>query len=342
MKIKSSICAVLVIMLLTPFVTLFAQEAADSGGSSDEETPWLKGVEISPYPTEISPVIPLKIYLDNGEPIPATMTEDVPVVVVADTTIFDPTPPAEYKGEEIPGPKWVKSAAVSWFFIDWEKNKNFQASASQVLALNQMEIVPLMPTGRGAVTCHIGRKMSYDAPEPGKRIYVFANSSGAKDVRVLDITPPTCGLEIQVVNGKSGTFWVAENPPNKYPLPKLADVYFTGALVQEDNPEEIITIQGLELGPDMIVDPETVAINVKADSEIVIRVVGEDNYKLDNDKLRYGICEGAGGEPNPIGPENASSIKLSNIKIPDNPYLYIDASDVAGNRQVLFVALKVK
>ncbi len=339
MKIKSSLLIVAVIVTVLNPCALLAQEKKDYGS---DEAPWLKGVEISPYPTDISPVIPLKIYADNGEAIPATLTEDIPFVVVADTTIFDPEPPTEYKGQHIPNPEWVENSAVSWFFIDWEKNKNFKASTTQRLAINQMEIVPLSPTGKGAITCHIGRKMRYDLPEPGKKKYVFANSSGAKDVRVLDITPPTCGLEVSVKNGRSGTFWVAENPPNKYPLPKLADVYLTGALVQESDPDEIITIQGLELGPDMVVAPEQIAINVPADAEINIRVIGEDNYKLDNDKLKFGICNGAGGEPTPVSPVNAATLKLADINMPDEPYLYVDARDVAGNRQVLFVPLKIK
>ena len=332
----------LIIIVTAVFATgiLHAQEPKKD--VSTPETPWLKGVTIGPHPKDLSPVVPMNIYLDSGEPIPATLTEDIPITVIADTSVFDPEPPTEYQGEEIPNPIWLHNAAISWFFIDWEKNKNHRASSRRQLPLNQMIVIPLTPTGRGAITCYAGRKMRYELPEPGKTKGTFVNSSTAQDVRVLDITPPTCGLEVNVKNGRSGTFWVAENPPNKYPPPKLADVYLTGALVQQDNPDEIVTIQGIELGPDMIVSPEQAAITVPADAVITIAANGDDNYKLDHSKLKYGICNGAGGSPNPVSKVNPTEIKLSDLNLPEQPYFYIDASDVAGNRQVLFVPLKIK
>ncbi|MBU1107828.1 MAG: hypothetical protein KKB51_14235 [Candidatus Riflebacteria bacterium] len=340
MKIKCSLLLIAVIVVSAGSATLFAQDAANTGSSKG--TPWLEGVTIGEHPTELSPVLPMKIYLENGEAIPATLTEDVPITLVADTAIFDPAPPVEYNGVEIPNPLWVRNAAVSWFFIDWETNKNTSASSTQQLALNQMVVTPVRPTGKGAITCHIGRKMRYDLSEPGKTKGTFANSSVGQDVRVLDITPPTCGLEISVKGGRSGTFWVAENPPNKYPLPKLADVYFSGALVNELAVDEILAVQGLQLGLGMVVTPERAAISVPADAVLNIKVNGEDNYKLDTGKLKYGICSGAGGEPTPISAINSAEIKLSDLKMPDNPYLYVDATDLAGNRQVLFVPLKIK
>ena len=316
--------------------------AEDPAGSSTEGAPWLKGVEISPVPVDISPVIPLKIYAEDGGQLPATMTEDVPFTVMCDSTIFDPNPPAEYKGQEIPNPRWESNPSPSWYFVDWEKNKNHMASTTVEVALNQMVVTPLMPTGKGAVTCYIGRKMRYDLPEPGKTKVTYANSSGARNVRVLDITAPTCGLEISVKNGKSASFWAVENPPDKYPLPKLADVCLNGALFNPEDPEEVAVVQGLELGKGMVVSAENAAISVPADAELVIKVIGGDNYKLDNTKLKFGICNGAGGEPAPVGPVNASEIKLSDLKIPEDAHFYVDATDVAGNRQVLFVPLKVK
>ncbi|HAE38183.1 MAG TPA: hypothetical protein DCG57_06030 [Candidatus Riflebacteria bacterium] len=319
-------------------VSVLAQDSSDA----NKETPWLEGVTIGPHPEELSPVLPLKIYMENGEAIPATLTEDVAITLVADTAIFDPEPPSEYNGTELPDAKWTRNAAVSWFFIDWEKNKNVAASATHQLALNQMVVTPLNPTGKGAITCHIGRKMRYTSPETGKNKGTFANSSVAQDVRVLDITPPTCGLEITVQGGRSGTFWVAENPPNKYPLPKLADVYFSGALVKEADPAAIITVPGLELGANMVVPQEMAAVYVPADAVLNIKLNGEDNYKLDNARLKYGICKIASGEPVPISPLNASEVALADLTLPENPYLFVDATDVAGNRQVLFVPLIVK
>ncbi|OGK06511.1 MAG: hypothetical protein A2W80_17605 [Candidatus Riflebacteria bacterium GWC2_50_8] len=305
-----------------------------------EKTPWLKGVELSPYPTDLTPTLPLAIFLENGEAIPATVTEDIPLVMVADTAIFDNNPPTHANDQEIPNPRWDASTAVSWYFVDWEKNQNFNASVTQGLAANQMVVIPTTPTGKGSVTCHMARRLRYDAPEPGRSKVSYANSSGARDVRVLDITPPLCGLEINVENGKSGSFWPVEFPADKYPLPKTANVYFGGGLF--DAVDREIIVEGLELGANMIVSAEQVAVNVAADAKLAIRVIGGDNYKLDNAKLKFGICTVAGGEPIPIGPINEETIELSNLEIPENPYIFIDASDTTGNRQVMFVPLKVK
>jgi len=331
-----------ILVLVAIIVVLLGSAPVSAQDTDNKETPWLKGVTIGPHPLDLSPVLPLKIYQENGEAIPATLTEDVPITLVADTAIFDPEPPSEYKGTEIPNAKWTRNAAVSWFFIDWEKNKNVAASSTQPMALNQMVVTPLNPTGNGAITCHIGRKMRYSSDTPGKFKGTFANASVGHDVRVLDITPPTCGLEIKVKDGQSGIFWVAENPPNKYPLPKLADVYFSGALINESDPGEIITLQGLELGAGMVVAPEQAAVTVPADAVLTIKVNGEDNYKLDTAKLKFGICKGTGVEPVPVSAVNASEIALADLAIPENSYLYVDASDVSGNRQILYVPLKIK
>ncbi|EKD81373.1 MAG: hypothetical protein ACD_39C01839G0004 [uncultured bacterium] len=305
-----------------------------------EKTPWLKGVELSPYPTDLTPTLPLAIYLENGEAIPATVTEDIPIVLVADTAIFDNDPPTHANDQEIPNPRWDASTAVSWYFVDWEKNKNFNASTTQGLAANQMVVIPTTPTGKGSVTCHMARRLRYDAPEPGRSKVSYANSSGARDVRVIDITPPLCGLEINVENGKSGSFWPVEFPADKYPLPKTANVYFGGNLF--DAVDKEIVVEGLELGANMVVNAEQVAVNVAADAKLTIKVIGGDNYKLDNAKVKFGICTAAGGEPIPVGPINEETIDLASLEIPENPYVYIDATDTTGNRQVMFVPLKVK
>lgn len=318
--------------------TVSAQEPA-AAPANVEKAPWLKGVEISPYPVDISPVIPMKIFADNGEQIPAVLTEDVPIAVMADTAIFDPAPPGSYKGQDIPNPKWEDNPAVSWFFIDWEQNKNFPAQ-TEGLAANQMVIVPTTPTGKAAITCHVGRRMRYDLPEPGKTKVTFANSSVARDVKVVDITPPLCGLEVSVKKGGSGAFWPVENPPDQYPLPKKADVYLNGALFGAVDKD--VLVPGIELGANMVVSPENGVLTVAADDELTIKVIGSDNHKLDNSKLKFGISNGAGGEPAPIGAVNAETIELAKLKIPDNAHLYLDATDVTGNRQVIFVPLKIK
>ncbi len=304
-----------------------------------EKTPWLEGVDLSPYPTDLTPTLPLAIYLENGDPIPATVTEDIPLILIADTTIFDKEPPTHANGQEIPNPRWDALTSVSWYFIDWEKNVNFIASVTPGLAANQMMVIPTTPTGRGAVTCHMARRLRYDAPEPGRSKVSYANSSGGSDVRVLDITPPLCGLEITVEGGAAGSFWPVEFPPDKYPLPKFANIYFTGGLFGAADKE--IVVEGIELGANMVVDAKRVAVKVALDAKLNVRVIGGDNYKLDNTKLKYGVCSAAGGEPIPVGPINEEVIDLSTYELPDTTYLFIDATDTTGNRQVMFVPLIV-
>ena len=36
----------------------------------ETKTPWLKGVTLDKVPAYITPVLPMKFYLKNGEPIP--------------------------------------------------------------------------------------------------------------------------------------------------------------------------------------------------------------------------------------------------------------------------------
>ena len=333
-KIRIAACAAVVM-----FGSMVMAQEPSGAPVNLEKTPWLKGVELSPYPTNLTPTLPLAIYLENGEAIPATLTEDVPVVVVADTAIFDAEPPSKANDQEIPNPRWDATTAVSWYFIDWEKNKNFNASATQGLAANQMVVTPTTPTGKGAVTCHMARRLRYDAPEPGRSIVSYANSSGGRDVQVLDITAPLCGLEITVKDGKTGSFWPIEFPADKYPLPKTANVYFGGQLFGAVDKE--IVVEGLTLGDSMIINSDQARIDVAATDQLSIRVIGGDNYKLDNSKVKFGICNGAGGEPAPVGPINEETLDLSKINIPENAHLYIDATDTTGNRQIMFVPLIV-
>ena len=44
----------------------------------ETKTPWLKGVTLDKVPNYITPVLPLKFYLKNGEKIPKVITEDEP------------------------------------------------------------------------------------------------------------------------------------------------------------------------------------------------------------------------------------------------------------------------
>ena len=201
-----------------------------------------------------------------------------------------------------------------------------------------MVIIPTTPTDNGSVTCHSSRKMQYISEE-GNTITCFATSSAASMFKVKDITPPTCGLEISVVDGETGKCWPIENPPNHYPLPKTADMCFSGELF--NSPSEIRVIEGFELGPNMIVKADDGGINLKKTDVIKVKVIGDDNYKINPDKLKYGVCNGAGGEPAPASAENADEIDFTKFLIPENPYLYLDASDMAGNRQILFIPINI-
>lgn len=319
---------------------LFAQGGAPLTEAIDETaTPWLKGVEISPYPTDITPVLPMSFYLDDGSAIPATLTEDIPFMVTAESAIFDEAPPAADNGAEIPNPAWSDKPAINWHVIDWEQNTNIRCDTKKSISRNQMLVKPTFPTSRGAITCHIGRRMSYDAAEPGRRKSTFANSSRAADVRVIDITPPTCGLEISVKNGSKGSFWVEEAPKDKYPLPKTADLVLEGALFGEEGFSHVIS--GCEMGADITVEPEEACIRLSRSDTISLAVLGSDNYKIDSEKLKFGICSGAGGEPAPIGPQNSEEIDLSELELPRNLCAYVDASDTSGNRQVIFIPIKI-
>ena len=192
------------------------------------------------------------------------------------------------------------------------------------------------------------KKFQYGLMGYGKRAkeyessinYLVDNQIVYRSFKVKDITPPTCGLDITVVDGLSGRCWPVENPPNHYPLPKTADMYFSGALF--DSNDETKLVSGFELGSNMIVSNEDGAINLKKTDVIKVKVIGDDNYKLDPDRLKYGICAGAGGEPTPVSPVNAEEIDFSTFLIPENPFLYLDATDTAGNREILYIPLNIE
>ena len=287
------------------------------------KTPWLKGVTISPYLSEPSPTLKMNIYGDNGESIPATLTEDIPVLVTSESSIFDDEAP---QSAETPNAYWVSPPIVSWFFVDWETNKNTPASVTAGVAPNQRYILPRNPTGRGAVTCNVGRRMKYDTQD-GKSKTTYANSSKGSTCRVF---------EISASSGRSGTCWPVENPPDEYPLPKHADVYFSGSIFGSDD----ITAEGLELGDNMMIDSSTVALNITKRDILTVKIIGSDNYKLDTTKLKFGISEG----PNTpsICHENAEKIEISKLRLPEKAFLFLEAVDMAGNKQAMYIPIKVR
>ena len=333
--VASAICA-------TPLLADGTTPSGTSPNINVEKTPWLKGVELDPVPQRITPVIPMKVTLPNGKRVPKVLTEDEPIDILADSSIFFDDPPTKDRGKDVPNPAWEEQPRVLWRVINWETNKSTLCKKIAGQAPNYATIVPLNPTKHGALCCGVGRKMSFET-ETGERRNTFANSSGAVDVRIKDITPPTCGLEITVVGGLSGSVYPVENPPNKFPLPKTADIIIKGSLFSKDNdPDYEEVVSGQNLGLDMQAPDEQGSIKVERGDVIKITVIGDDNYKLNTDKVKYGICAGAGGEPTPIIQENQPEYDLAGIKLPKNPYVYLDATDMAGNREVLFIPIKVK
>lgn len=317
--------------------------AGDSNKKSDssDPTPWLLGgVSVPMRPTEITPVLPMKIFLENGEEIPKELTEDEPLVLQADSSIFFDDAPTSDNGVEIPNPRWANPPTIGWRVIDWEKNKNVSCKSTSDMSFNSMVVIPSTPTKKGALTCSSGRLMKYDDLETGKTKSTYANSSIAKDVVIKDITPPTCGLEITIKEGFSGSIYPVENPPDQFPLPKTADIVTKGYLFNGDA-EAYNEASGFVLGPDMVA-PEEMAVALSRSDVINLTVIGDDNYKLNNAKLKYGICSGSGGEPTPVCEENQPEYDLAKIRLPKNPFFYLDATDEAGNREVLFIPIKVK
>ena len=310
--------------------------------SDSEETPWLKSAHLPMKPSIPAPLLEMTIGDKDGEKLPEEVTEDEPLTVTANSEIFFDNPPSKsVTGQEFDQAQWLDDEAIPlWHINDWTRDKTFLAPVLyDCLAANQMVIVPTTPTDNGSVTCHSSRKMQY-VSEEGNTIECFANSSAASMFRVKDITPPTCGFEISVENGQSGRLWPVENPPDHFPLPKTADICFSGELFNASEEDKVV--QGFELGNNMIVSNEDGGISLSKDSIIKVKVIGDDNYKLDNEKIKFGVCAGAGGEPTPVSPENEETIDFSKFLIPENPYLYLDVSDMAGNREILFVPLNIQ
>ena len=334
-------------LLLVLFVGLlvggavFAQDE-EAANSSSDDAPWLKGVEHMALEPKIpAPLLDMTIGDENGAPLPTEITEDEPITVSSNSDIFfDYAPVKSIDGKEFYQAEWIAEKPVTlWHVSDWETYKTFLAPKKYDVAENQMVIIPNMPTGKASISCHCSRKMKYYNDE-GKEIFCFANSSAASAVKVKDITPPTCGFEITVVGGSTGRLWPIENPPDHYPLPKTADMCFSGDLFNASEEDKIV--QGYELGNKMIISNEDGGIRLSKDSVIKVKVIGDDNYKLDTDKIKYGVCAGAGGEPTPVSPVNEPEIDFTKFLIPENPYLYLDASDVAGNREILFIPLDIQ
>jgi hypothetical protein len=276
----------------------------------------------------------------DGSPLPATLSEDIPILVTAQSEIFGEKPPTSWQDQPLNNPSWTGQTSIHWFFDDVGKNKSTIASCEEMLPSNQMKVTPLDPCLRGAVSVYVSRPFKYEAT-PGQFKTIFANGGHSVQLKVTDITPPTCGFEVSSAK-KKGTIWTVEFPANKYPLPKSAQVFLRGNAFSADGSEVDKQIPGLELGPSMILDPTQCQLHFAKDAEISLKVVLQDNDKVDEKSLRFGLCEVANGQVVPIGDTNSPTIKPASLKIPEKPHLFIEAKDPSGNHQLLCVPVSFK
>ena len=306
---------------------------------AEESVPeWLEGVELGIEPEIIAPFYPARILCPEGGRLPREIPEDTPILIQADSPIFG-EPPTEFRGEEIPNPVWMRDAHLNWVITDHETRTSFGATTSMMLPANQMYVTIPEPSEAAAICVYMNRLLQYDLP-CGDSIETFAQSSIAFDVVVKDITPPTCGFALTTSRG-NGTVWPVENPVNS-PAPKLADVLFAGNIFCSNGEEREFSVDGIELGTEMVVPYEHGAIYVAANDEIAVELVLNDNYKLDEESIVFGISDAAGSSPNIIGEQNPQVIKLSEIELPQEPWLFIQAFDEAENEQLMYVRLIVE
>ncbi len=314
--------------------------SSPSAGAASGKEPWLEGVTLPPVPEGPAPIYKIDFTLADGSPLPATLSEDVPVLMTAQSEIFGEKPPSSWKDQTLSNSAWTKQTAIHWFFDDVAKNKSTLASCEEQLPANQMKVTPLDPCLKGAVTVFISRSFKYEVT-PGQFKTIFATGGKSVMLKVTDITPPTCGIEV-TAGGKKGMVWTVEAPANKYPLPKTAEVHFRGNLFTPPGTEVENQIPNVELGPNMVLAPEQCQMTLPKDGEISLKMVLEDNDKVDEKTLKYGICEVANGQPVPVGDYNVPTIKPASLKLPEKPYLFLEIKDMSGNHQVLCIPVSFK
>lgn len=308
---------------------------------STEKTPWLKGVNMAPVPEHPSPILPVQILQADGHPFPATMTEDVAVLFSINTDIFADKAPTAINGQAIANPEWTGQAVVNWFFNDTSKNTSTIASSTETLPPNQMKVTPIDPTNTGAVTVFCSRGMKY-VDSTGKTINVYANGSVSAPSRVLDITPPMCGLAV-TAGGKKGSIWTVENPPNKFPLPKMGDVCVSGELWSAEGTASDKVIAGLALNGKTKVSPEQLAIYLPKAGEVQVELALQDNDKINDTTVKYGLCELKGDVPRVLGNVSTPTIDPSKLDLPaKDVYLFVEAADMSGNKGALYIPVVFK
>jgi|GEM_PF-641037 len=335
--------ALLIAFLSAP---IFAQDQETSQGDKSaskidpEKTPWLQGVTLPPVPVGPAPIYTVDISGVNGSPLPATLSEDIPIYLSAQSEIFGNTPPGSWKDQHLTNVEWSGATSIHWFFDDVRQNKSMLASCEENLPMNQMKVTPLDPCSKGAVSVFLSRPFKYEE-KPGQLKTIFANGSKALHVKVTDITPPTCGLEVTSDGGK-GIVWAVETPANKYPLPKTADVHFKGTVFSQAGTEVDSRVAGIELGTKMVLAADQCNLFLSKDKEINLKVVLQDNDRVDENSVKYGICEVVNNQPVLVGEANPTTIKPKSLKLPEKPYFFIEAMDPSGNHQVMCVPVTFK
>ncbi|MBF0543602.1 MAG: hypothetical protein HQM08_04175 [Candidatus Riflebacteria bacterium] len=340
----------LLIVTLFFAVSLVAQEPTaspqDNNASGTQTQPsqgkghWLDGVDIPPTPPFPAPQFSVQISLPDGSPVPATLTEDMGVVFSAQSDIFGDNPPTEYQGNPLTNAQWAGVTSINWYFDDVTKNKSTHASATEGLPPNQIQVIPLDPTVAGAVSVFLSRPLRYEE-SPGQYRRIYATASKSAPTRVIDITPPCPGMEITLDNGISGQIWSVEEPPNKFPLPKTANVIYKGALFSKDGQDVNKNVIDIPLGQKMVLPETDATAFIPAKTKVTVKSISTDNDQIDDKTLKIGICE-LDSVPQIISDhitENYEAQKFTALK---KPGLFLEIADKTGNKSCIFVRVMLK
>lgn len=338
-------------LVIGPTVGVLAQTgegsavAADTASGDEKDvstdaTPWLKGVTLPPKPEGPAPVVPVSIVMPSGEAIPATVTEDIPILFGVDTELLGDKPPTMAGDIPLTNAEWVGVPTVNWFFDDVGKNESTLASCSQVLPRGQMYVTPINPCRKGAVTVHISRQLKYQEAN-GQYQRVWANGGRALNMVVTDITPPLCGFKL-TAGEKGATVWAIENPLNHYPPPKTVDIQAEGDAVVSPDGDGRKLVAGIPMGGATAVAREALALHFPKGGEVKVELVLSDNDKVDDRTVKFGLCEFAGGAMRPVGPANPQTFQPAKLDLPKNLHFFVEAKDLSGNLGTIIIPVEFK
>lgn len=331
--ILSSLLALAIVAGSAVTASAQAPETGNASGPApaidESKTPWLKGVSISPNPAFPAPVVPVELLTAEGTALPATMSEDLPILLSVQSPVFDAAPPAEWEGQPLAGAQWTGQCSVNWFFEDLGKNKSTQASCSEQLPLNQMRVTPLDPTQQGAVTVYVSRPMRYEV-EAGRFRQIYVTGGRGAQSKVTDVTPPLCGLEITTDKGKASVFAV-EAPAHAAPGQKTVDVIGKGTLLDQRNAEREVTLANIPLGPNGLVPGSNLTVYLSLTEKIKLQAIVTDNDMVEDSSIRFGFCTYANGNVQPVGESNVETIEPAKLKLPSPVWLFIEAGDPSKN-----------